>query len=195
MKNTPVHYGLLLTAITLILFFAVYYFFIGFDYYIISVGVNVFALPAIYTLITIILLYKKTNIEKLSFAKNFQYSFVTMFLGGTVSYLLIALFFNFVDQDAQSLLQHQRLERNLENLYAEYQSLKEPTEEQTASYNEYVKSLTSESVRNERLFGLKNSFIILGILYLFYLTISVFLSIFFRTRTPNATFNRHSPAQ
>lgn len=58
MKNKPTHYGLLLAAITLILFFAVYFYFIGFNYYIISIQVNFFVLPALYTLASILLLYK-----------------------------------------------------------------------------------------------------------------------------------------
>ncbi|MDR1877100.1 MAG: DUF4199 domain-containing protein [Flavobacteriaceae bacterium] len=195
MKNTPIHYGLLLAAITFILFFAVYFFFIGFNYYMVSIKVNVFGLPSIYTLMAVILLYKKSNIKKLSFAKSLQYSFTTMFIGGTVSYLLIAFFFNYVDKESQVLLRHQGLEQILQGLHAEYQSVEDPTEEQTLHYEEYAKSLTSELAKKEPLFNLKNSFIILSLLYLFYLIISVLLSIFFRTRIPHATLNNHPPAQ
>lgn len=189
MKNKPINYGLLLTAITLTLFFAVYFFFIGFDYYMVSIKVNFFVLPALYTLVTIILLYKKTNIQRLSFFKSLQYSFSTLFIGGTLSYLSIALFFNFIDKDAENLLRHQRLEQSLKGLNAEYKSLQKPTKEDTFKYNMHVKGLTSESAKSEPLFNPKNSFIILSILYLFYFTISVLLSIFFRTRTPHNSCN------
>lgn len=195
MKNKPINYGLLLAAITLVLFFAVYFFFIGFDYYMVSIKVNFFVLPALYTLVTIILLYKKTNIQKLSFFKSLQYSFNTLFIGGTLSYLSIVLFFNFIDKDAENLLRHQRLEQSLKGLNAEYKSLQKPTKEDTFKYNMHVKGLTSKSAKSEPLFNLKNSCIILGILYLFYFTISVLLSIFFRTRIPHATLNSYSTAQ
>lgn len=195
MKSKPINYGLLLTAITLVIFFAVYFFFIDSDYYMISAKVNFFVLPFIYTLLTIILLYKKTNVKKLSFFKSLQYSFSTLLIGGTLSYLFIAFFFNVIDKNAEKLLRNQRLEQSLKELNKDYKSLQNPTEEDTFKYKMHHKSLTSESLKNEPLFNLKNSFIILIILYLFYFTISVLLSIFFRTRISNANLNNYSSTQ
>lgn len=195
MKSKPINYGLLLTAITLVIFFAVYFFFIDSDYYMISAKVNFFVLPFIYTLLTIILLYKKTNVKKLSFFKSLQYSFSTLLIGGTLSYLFIAFFFNVIDKNAEKLLRNQRLEQSLKELNKDYKSLQNPTEEDTYKYKMHHKSLTSESLKNEPLFNLKNSFIILIILYLFYFTISVLLSIFFRTRISNANLNNYSSTQ
>ncbi|MCO6564235.1 MAG: DUF4199 domain-containing protein [Apibacter sp.] len=195
MKNKPTHYGLLLVAITLILFFAVYFCFIGFNYYIISIQVNFFVLPALYTLVSIVLLYKLTNYKKLSFLKCLQYSFTTMFIGGTLSYLLIALFFNYIDLNAQQLLQDQGLNKMLENLNSEYESIQNPSEEITLKYNEYVNYLKVRISRNESFFTIKNSCIILSVLCFFYFIISVLLSIFFRTRISNATIYSHSPTQ
>ncbi len=194
MKNTSIHYGLLLAVITLVLFFAVYYLCIGFNYYSISVKINAFILPAIYTLTVVILLYKKTNMEKLSFADSFKNAFLTMFIGGTLSFLAIAFFFNYVDKDAQTLLQHQRLEQSIESIHQEYKTIVEPTKEQTDNYHELLKSMNSESAKNDSLFSFKKSFIILGILYSFYLAISLFLSIFFRTRNPHATLHSNTPS-
>lgn len=195
MKNKPTHYGLLLAAITLILFFAVYFYFIGFNYYIISIQVNFFVLPALYTLASILLLYKLTNYEKLSFLTCLQYSFTTMFIGGTLSFLFIALFFNYIDQDAQQLLQNQGLNKMLENLTFEYASIEHPTEAITLKYKEYVNNIQTRITEKESFFTFKNSCIILSVLYFFYFIISVLLSIFFRTRKPNATIYSHSPAQ
>lgn len=195
MKSKPINYGLLLTAITLVIFFAVYFFFIDSDYYMISAKVNFFVLPFIYTLLTIILLYKKTNVKKLSFFKCLQYSSSTLLIGGTLSYLFIAFFFNVIDKNAEKLLRNQRLEQSLKELNKDYKSLQNPTEEDTFKYKMHHKSLTSESLKNEPLFNLKNSFIILIILYLFYFTISVLLSIFFRTRISNANLNNYSSTQ
>lgn len=195
MKSKPINYGLLLTAITLVIFFAVYFFFIDSEYYMISAKVNFFVLPFIYTLLTIILLYKKTNVKKLSFFKCLQYSFSTLLIGGTLSYLFIAFFFNVIDKNSEKLLRNQRLEQSLKELNKDYKSLQNPTEEDTYKYKMHHKSLTSESLKNEPLFNLKNSFIILIILYLFYFTISVLLSIFFRTRISNANLNNYSSTQ
>ncbi|MGM5629706.1 DUF4199 family protein [Apibacter raozihei] len=195
MKNTPLHYGISLAILTLALFFAVYFFFSGFNYYLISLRVNVFVLPSIYVLFTVVLLYKRTSKYRLSFKECFKISFTTLFIGGTLSLLLIILFLNYADPDAQILLQHQRIEQNLNNLHSDYNSLKEPTKEETALYKELVKSLSSDTTKNELLFNFKNSFAILGVIYLFYLTISLFLSIFFRLRNPNAIIHSNTPAQ
>ncbi len=193
-KNTPTHYGLLLAVITLVLFFAVYLFFSGFNYYSVTVNMNAFVLPAIYTLAVIILLYKKTNKEKLSFADSFKNSFLTLFIGGTVSFLAIAFFLNYVDEGAQTLLQHQRIEQNLQSVHADYKEIIEPSQEETQQYQEIVKYMQSDAAKDEPLFSLKKSFIILGILYSFYLVISLFLSIFFRTRNPYATLPSNPPS-
>lgn len=195
MKNKPTHYGLLLAAITIIIFFAVYLLYLGEDYYMISIKVNFFVLPGLYTLTALILLYKLTNQTKLPFLKCLSYSFTTLALGGTLSYIFIAIFFSYIDLHAQHLLYNQGMSKLMENLNAEYATIQNPSEEITSKYNEYVSILKLRMAMNEPFFTFKNSCVFLSALFFFYFIISLLLSIFFRTRLPNATFHRHSPAQ
>ena len=195
MKNTSVQYGFLLAALTLAAFFIVYFFFSGFNYYRISVYINVFGLTFLYALFAVVLLVMMSRTKKMNFADFFQNSFGTMFLGGTISFLCIALFLNYVDTDAQALLIHQRNELNLNNLEAEYRSTKNPDAEIIARYQAGIEYFNSDKVKNEKVFALRDYFLLLGAIYSFYLVISLFLAIFFRSRNKtNANISNHTPA-
>jgi hypothetical protein len=195
MNNTPVQYGFLLAALTLAAFFAVYFFFSGFNYYNISVKVNAFGLTFLYVLVTVILLVKLSRTQKMDFAEVFQNSFGAMFVGGTISFLCIVLFLNHIDPDAQALLQHQRIEQNLSSLETEYKSAKDPDTETTERYQAAVEYFNSDKAKNEKIFTLKNSLLMLGAVYSFYLAISLFLAIFFKSRNKtNANIRNHTAA-
>jgi len=195
MKSTPVQYGFLLAALTLAAFFVVYFFFSGFNYYRISVNINAFGLTFLYTFTAVILLIKMSRTRKMDFADFFQNSFGTMFIGGTISFLCIALFLNYVDSDAQALLQHQGIEQYLSSSKTDYESIQNPDAETTARYQAVVKYFSSDEVKNGKIFTLKHYFLLLGAIYSFYLVISLFLAIFFRSRNKtNANIRNHTPA-
>ncbi|TWP22702.1 DUF4199 domain-containing protein [Apibacter muscae] len=192
MKNSSVHYGVLLGFLTLVLFFLVYFLFIGQSYYILSLRVNFFILPALYTLIAVILLYKKTSIQKLSFADCFTTSFSTMFIGGTVSFIIISLFLNYVDKGANEIFGHQLYTTWREGLDQEFSMLVKPSSEDIQKYHQYQKLLNWMITEEKYFFNLRMTVIILGMLYTFYLIISVFLSMFFRLRNPHATIRSNT---
>lgn len=189
MTKNPVTLGVKLFIITMLIFFIVYYFFGGFNFFDISLKVNAFLLPVIYCAVAFFSVKNHwQNHRGINFREAFKRAFLPMFVGGFLSMLSIFIFINFVDSGAKDLLNHQYLERQRTELNNEYTKakaiLKNDADKQDLEkkYRERLQSVSPERTKNLDMFAAKNFAAYFGAILLFYVVISAFLGAFFRSR-------------
>lgn len=181
--------GVFLYAITMLVFFIVYYFFAGPQYYSVSLNANAFLLPAIYALAAFFSVRHIWKRQKLNFKATFKRAFTPMFTGGMLSFLSIFAFLNFVDTDAKDMLNHQFVERNkkeLSDVYLKEKARLKSDAEKTELEKDYRKSLKSfdeSQVRGKDMFTFSHFSAYFAATLIFYLLLSLFFGAFFRSKS------------
>lgn len=174
----------------MLLFFVVYYFFNGVNYYNNSLNVNAFVLPIIYcgvALFSVRSFWKKHT--RTTFKDAFSRSFQPMFIGGLLSFISLFLFLNFVDKDAKDLLNYQFVERNKKELTSIYEKeksmLKTEAEIQDLEkdYQKSMQSFSLEQVKDKDMLTARHFSGYFAVILLFYVIISLFFGAFFRTKS------------
>ena len=191
MLKNPLQLGIMLFGITMLIFFVVYYFFSGVNYYESSLTANAFILPALYAITAFLSVrYFWKNNDKVSFKDAFRRAFIPMFTGGLLSLFSIFMFLNFVDSDAKDLLNYQFVERNKKELTEVYEKEKaalktdKDKEELERDYQKSLQSFDKEQVKNTNMFTFRYFSIYFGAIFIFYLVLSLFFGAFFRTKSP-----------
>ena len=190
MSKNPSGIGLSLFIITMIIFFAVYYFFSGIHYFDTSIKINAFVLPVLYcgfAFYSVYILWKKQG--RISFREGFRSAFIPMFVGGFLSMAAMAVFLNTADTDARDLLNFQYVQRQKSELDNEYHKAKkilkhkEDDDELEKKYQERLQSFAPEKVKNKNMLTYKHFFTYFAAILLFYVIISAFFGAFFRSRS------------
>ncbi len=189
MFKNPYTVGLLLFAATMLVFFSVWYFFGGAEYYDNSLIANAFILPVLYCGAAFLSVYYVWKHKKMNFKEVFQRAFIPMFVGGLLSIISIFAFVNFVDPVAKDILNHQFVERNrneLTEIYSKEKARLKSPEEKAALEKDYQKSLQSfsqDQVKGKDMLTFKHFATYFAIILLFYVILSVFFGAFFRTKS------------
>lgn len=190
MTKRPLTLGIILFIATMIVFFVVYYFFSGINYFDISLKTNAFVLPVLYA--GAAFWSVKTywnNHKKVSFKDAFKRAFVPMFIGGVLSVLSIYAYLNFVDTDAKKLLNYQYVTRQKAELDKEYTSARKilkhqkDIDELDQKYKERLPSFSSEAVKGKDMLTASHFSGYFAAILIFYVVLSLFFGAFFRTRT------------
>lgn len=182
--------GFLIFIVTMLVFFSVYFLGYTTNYFNISMLLNAFLMPAIYTLGAYISVtaYKK-EVKEIGFRDAFGRAFKPMFIGGLLSMFSIFTFLNFVDTDAKDLLNHQYVERQKTELTNEYTKAKqilakeEDKVELEKKYQERLESFSPELVKDKDMFTFKNFTYYFAAVLVFYTILSTFFGTFFRNKT------------
>ncbi|WP_419870752.1 DUF4199 domain-containing protein [Chryseobacterium sp. CT-SW4] len=189
MTKSPSTLGIILFIATMIIFFIVYFFFSGINYFDTSLKINAFVLPVLYAGTAFWSVKSYWNNHRLGFRDAFKRAFVPMFIGGILSIFSIYLFLNFVDTDAKSLLNYQYVERQKSELDAEYTKAKqilknkEDIEELEQKYKERKESFAPELVKEKDMLTASHFSGYFAAILIFYLVLSLFFGAFFRTKT------------
>ncbi|MGE4514264.1 MAG: DUF4199 domain-containing protein [Chryseobacterium sp.] len=190
MTKSPSTLGILLFGATMVVFFVVYYFFSGVEYFDISLKANAFVLPIIYAGAAFwsVKTYWSSH-KQVSFKDAFKRAFVPMFIGGILSILSIYAFLNFVDTDAKKLLNYQYVTRQKSELDKEYTSARKilkhqkDIDELDQKYKERIQSFTPEAVKGKDMLTASHFSGYFAAILIFYVVLSLFFGAFFRTKT------------
>lgn len=190
MTKNPVTIGIYLLIITLIIFFATYYFFYGVHYFDISIKVISFLLPLLYCAAAFWSVYSNWKSAKsIDFRTAFRRAFVPMFIGGFFSFFSIFIFLNFIDTDAKNLLNYQYLERQKKELDTEYYKAKkilkheQDQQELDQKYKERLQSFELQKSKGKDMLTFSHFAAYFAAILLFYMIISLFFGAFFRSRS------------
>ncbi|MBD8081568.1 DUF4199 domain-containing protein [Chryseobacterium caseinilyticum] len=190
MTKSPTTFGIILFIATMIVFFVVYVFFSGINYFDISLKVNAFLLPVLYagTAFWSVKTHWNNN-RYVTFKEAFSRAFYPMFIGGFLSVITIFLFLNFVDMDAKKLLNYQYVERQRTELNAEYTSAKKVLKHQKdideleQKYKETLQRVSDEAVKGKDMLSASHFAGYFAAILIFYLILSLFFGAFFRTKS------------
>lgn len=190
MTKSPSTLGIILFIATMIVFFIVYYFFSGINYFDTSLKINAFLLPVLYagTAFWSVKSYWN-NHRVVTFREAFKRAFVPMFIGGILSIFSIYVFFNFVDTDAKRLLNYQYVQRQKSELDKEYVSARKilkhqkDIDELDQKYKERSQSFTPEAVKGKDMLTASHFSGYFAAILIFYVVLSLFFGAFFRTKT------------
>lgn len=189
MTKSPVTLGIILYAATMVIFFTVYAFFSGINYFDTTLKVNAFLLPVIYAATAFWSVKSHWNHHKMGFREAFKRAFVPMFTGGILSILSIFLFLNFVDTDAKKLLNYQYVTRQKSELDKEYQSAKKilkhqkDIDELEQKYQEGLQRFDPDTIKGKDMLTASHFSGYFAAILIFYVILSVFFGAFFRTKT------------
>lgn len=189
MTKSPSTLGIILFIATMIIFFVVYSFFSGINYFDTSLKVNAFVLPVIYAATAFWSVKSYWNNHKLGFREAFKRAFVPMFIGGILSIFSIYAFLNFADTDAKKLLNYQYVQRQKSELDTEYASARKilkhqkDIDELDQKYKERSQSFTPEAVKGKDMLTASHFSGYFAAILIFYVVLSVFFGAFFRTKT------------
>ncbi|MEN4760289.1 MULTISPECIES: DUF4199 domain-containing protein [unclassified Chryseobacterium] len=189
MTKSPSTLGIILFIATMIVFFVVYTFFSGINYFDISLKANAFVLPILYALGAFWSVKSYWNNHKMNFREAFKRAFVPMFIGGILSVFSIYLFLNFVDTDAKKLLNYQYVTRQKAELDAEYTSAKKilkhqkDIDELEQKYKEGLQRFNPEAIKGKDMLTASHFSGYFAAILIFYVVLSVFFGAFFRTKT------------
>ncbi|WP_326983704.1 DUF4199 domain-containing protein [Chryseobacterium sp. MYb264] len=189
MTKSPSTLGIILFIATMIVFFVVYTFFSGINYFDISLKANAFVLPILYAITAFWSVKSYWNNHKMNFREAFKRAFVPMFIGGILSVFSIYLFLNFVDTDAKKLLNYQYVTRQKAELDAEYTSAKKilkhqkDIDELEQKYKEGLQRFNPEAIKGKDMLTASHFSGYFAAILIFYVVLSVFFGAFFRTKT------------
>ncbi|GEN67822.1 MULTISPECIES: DUF4199 domain-containing protein [Chryseobacterium] len=189
MTKSPSTLGIILFIATMIIFFVVYSFFSGINYFDISLKANAFVLPVIYAATAFWSVKSYWNNHKMGFREAFKRAFVPMFIGGILSIFSIYAFLNFADTDAKKLLNYQYVQRQKSELDTEYTSARKilkhqkDIDELDQKYKERLQSFTPEAVKGKDMLTASHFSGYFAAILIFYVVLSVFFGAFFRTKT------------
>lgn len=181
--------GIALFGATMLIFFIVYFFFSGVNYFETSMVVNAFILPIFYAGTAFWSVKTAWNKFQLNFKDAFKRAFVPMFVGGFLSIICIFAFFNYVDTNAKDLVNYQFVQTNkkkLDDTYkAEKSRLKTEKEIQDLEkdYQNNLQSFNNDQVKGKDMLTARHFLGYFAAILIFYLVLSLFFGAFFRTRT------------
>ena len=138
--------GIALFGATMLIFFVVYFFFSGINYFETSMVTNAFILPILYAATAFWSVKSAWNSRRLNFKEAFKRAFIPMFVGGFLSVISIFVFFNYVDTDARDLINYQFVQTNknkLEQTYKEEMARLKDGKEKEQLEKDYQKSIQS----------------------------------------------------
>ena len=190
MAKSPTNLGIVLFIATMIVFFVVYSFFSGINYFDTTLKVNAFVLPVLYagTAFWSVKSYWNTA-NVMSFKEAFKRAFYPMFIGGFLSIVTIFTFLNFIDTDAKKLLNYQYVERQRTELNKEYTSAKKiikhqkEIDELEKKYKEGLQRVSDDAVKGKDMLTASHFSGYFAAILIFYLVLSLFFGAFFRTKT------------
>jgi len=189
MTKSPSTLGIILFIATMIVFFVVYTFFSGINYFDISLKANAFVLPILYALTAFWSVKSYWNNHKMNFREAFKRAFVPMFIGGILSIFSMYVFLNFVDTDAKKLLNYQYVTRQKAELVAEYTSAKKilkhqkDIDELELKYKEGLQRFNPEAIKGKDMLTASHFSGYFAAILIFYVVLSVFFGAFFRAKT------------
>ncbi|WPO81083.1 DUF4199 domain-containing protein [Chryseobacterium sp. JJR-5R] len=190
MTKSPLTLGIILFIATMTVFFVVYSFYSGIDYFDISLKANAFVLPVLYAGTAFWSVKSYWNSHRVvSFKDAFKRAFVPMFVGGILSVLSMYAYLNFVDTDSKKLLNYQYVTRQKSELDKEYTSARKilkhqkDIDELDQKYNERLQSFTPEAVKGKDMLTVSHFSGYFAAILIFYVVLSLFFGAFFRTRT------------
>ncbi len=190
MTKSPLTLGIILFIATMTVFFVVYSFYSGTNYFDISLKANAFVLPVLYAGAAFWSVKSYWNSHRVvSFKDAFKRAFVPMFIGGLLSVLSMYAYLNFVDTDAKKLLNYQYVTRQKSELDKEYTSARKilkhqkDIDELDQKYNERLQSFTPEAVKGKDMLTASHFSGYFAAILIFYVVLSLFFGAFFRTRT------------
>ncbi|UOE39475.1 MULTISPECIES: DUF4199 domain-containing protein [Chryseobacterium] len=188
MTKSPVTLGILLYAATMIVFFVVYFFFSGVNYFDISLKANAFVLPVIYAVTAFWSVKSRWNTHRMGFREAFKRAFIPMFLGGLLSVASIFVFLNYVDTDAKQLLNYQYVTRQKAELDKEYDSAKKilkhqkDIDELEEKYKEGLQRFDPKIIKGKDMLTASHFSGYFAAILIFYVVLSLFFGAFFRTK-------------
>ena len=138
--------------------------------------INAFVLPAIYLLVTFVFLFNNFKKQTITLTDSFVVSIFSLVIGGSISFICILLFLNYVDPPTHVLLKNQFYNTYISNINVEGED-KEKAEL-------LIKQLTEAKNNTNVLFTRKYIIMFTFMQNSFYLLVSVFFTIFFRATTP-----------
>lgn len=190
MTKSPLTLGIILFIATMTVFFVVYSFYSGIEYFDISLKANAFILPVLYAGAAFWSVKSYWNSHRVvSFKDAFKRAFVPMFVGGILSVLSMCAYLNFVDTDAKKLLNYQYVTRQKSELDKEYTSARKilkhqkDIDELDQKYNERLQSFTPKAVKGKDMLTVSHFSGYFAAILIFYVVLSLFFGAFFRTRT------------
>ncbi|MCW3161893.1 DUF4199 domain-containing protein [Chryseobacterium oryctis] len=190
MTKSPSTLGIILFIATMIVFFVVYFFFSGINYFDISLKANAFVLPILYAGAAFWSVKSYWNNHRVvSFREAFKRAFVPMFIGGILSVFSMYVFLNFVDTDAKKLLNYQYVTRQKAELDKEYNSAKKilkhqkDIDELEQKYKEGLERFNPELIKDKDMLTASHFSGYFAAILIFYVVLSVFFGAFFRTKT------------
>ncbi|MBB4805574.1 Flp pilus assembly protein TadB [Chryseobacterium defluvii] len=190
MTKSPSTLGIILFIATMIIFFIVYYFYSGINYFDTSLKINAFLLPVLYAGAAFWSVKSYWNSNRVvTFRAAFKRAFLPMFMGGILSIFSIYAFLNFVDTDAKRLLNYQYVQRQKTELNKEYTSARKilkhqkDIDELDQKYKERLQSFTPEAVKGKDMLTVSHFSGYFAAILIFYVVLSLFFGAFFRTRT------------
>jgi len=190
MTKSPTTLGIILFVATMAIFFVVYAFFSGVNYFDISLKANAFILPVLYAGAAFwsVKSYYDTH-RTVTFKDAFKRAFVPMFIGGFLSVVSIYAYLNFIDPDARKLLNYQYVTRQKEELDKEYTSARKilkhqkDIDELDQKYRERLPSFSPEAVKGKDMLTVSHFSGYFAAILIFYVVLSLFFGAFFRTRS------------
>ncbi|KFF01083.1 hypothetical protein IX39_10825 [Chryseobacterium formosense] len=189
MAKSPTTLGIILFIATMIIFFVVYSFFSGIEYFDTTLKVNAFVLPLIYAVTAFWSVKSRWNTHKMGFREAFKRAFVPMFIGGILSIVSIFTFLNYIDTDAKKLLNYQYVTRQKSELDKEYKSAKKilkhqkDIDELEQKYKEGLERFDPKVVKGKDMLTASHFSGYFAAILIFYVILSVFFGAFFRTKT------------
>ena len=190
MTKSPSTLGIILFIATMIVFFVVYTFFSGINYFDISLKANAFILPVLYAGAAFWSVKSYWNNHRVvKFKEAFKRAFIPMFIERIISNFLIHAFLTFVDPAAKSLLNYQYVQRQKSELDTEYTTARKilkhqkDIDELDQKYKERLQSFTPEAVKGKDMLTASHFSGYFAAILIFYVVLSVFFGAFFRTRS------------
>ncbi len=181
--------GIALFGATMLIFFVVYFFFSGINYFETSMVTNAFILPILYAATAFWSVKSAWNSRRLNFKEAFKRAFIPMFVGGFLSVISIFVFFNYVDTDARDLINYQFVQTNknkLEQTYKEEMArLKDGKEKEQLEkdYQKSIQSFNTNQVKGKDMLTANHFSGYFAAILIFYLVLSLFFGAFFRTKS------------
>ena len=188
MTKSPTTLGIILYVATMIIFFVVYSFFSGINYFDISLKINAFVLPILYTLTAFWSVKSRWNTHKMGFREAFKRAFNPMFIGGVLSIVSIFSFLNFVDTDAKKLLNYQFVKTNKDKLDETYKvemsrlADEKEKEKLEKDYQKNLQSFNEDQIKGKDMLTASHFSAYFAAILIFYVILSAFFGAFFRTK-------------
>lgn len=181
--------GMALFGATMLIFFVVYFFFSGINYFETSMVTNSFILPILYAATAFWSVKSAWNSRRLNFKEAFKRAFIPMFVGGFFSVISICIFFNYIDTDARDLLNYQFVQTNKSKLDQTYKenitTLKSEKEKEkiTKEYQTNLQAFETSQVKGKNMLTANHFSGYFAAILIFYLVLSLFFGAFFRTKS------------